>query len=72
MEAPVFVREDLAKLGEVYPKMAGATPSGWSCASTTGHLRPPARDRGVPAPVVHEFLPDVERFYRGWPGREVP
>ncbi len=23
-------------------------------------------------PVMHEFLPDVEGFYRGWLGREVP
>ena len=23
-------------------------------------------------PVTHEFLPDVEGFYRGWLGREVP
>ena len=23
-------------------------------------------------PVVHEFLPDVEGFYRGWLGRELP
>jgi len=22
--------------------------------------------------VVHEFLPDIEGFYRGWRGREVP
>jgi acetone carboxylase, gamma subunit len=23
-------------------------------------------------PVVHEFLPDLEGFYRGWLGRDVP
>ena len=23
-------------------------------------------------PVVHEFLPDIEGFYRGWLGRDVP
>ena len=23
-------------------------------------------------PVVHDFLPDVEGFYRGWLGRELP
>jgi acetone carboxylase gamma subunit len=23
-------------------------------------------------PVLHEFLPDIEGFYRGWLGREVP
>jgi acetone carboxylase gamma subunit len=23
-------------------------------------------------PVVHDFLPDIEGFYRGWLGRELP
>lgn len=23
-------------------------------------------------PVMHEYLPDVEGFYKGWLGREVP
>lgn len=23
-------------------------------------------------PVVHEYLPDIEGFHRGWLGREVP
>jgi acetone carboxylase gamma subunit len=23
-------------------------------------------------PVVHEFLPDLEGFYAGWLGRELP
>jgi acetone carboxylase gamma subunit len=23
-------------------------------------------------PVMHEFLPDIEGFYRGWLGRELP
>jgi acetone carboxylase gamma subunit len=23
-------------------------------------------------PVLHEFLPDIEGFYRGWLGREIP
>jgi len=23
-------------------------------------------------PVVHDFLPDIEGFYRGWLGKEVP
>ena len=57
------------------PRWPTATPSGWSCASSTA---PPARRQleteAVPPgyPVVHEFLPDIEGFYRGWLGREVP
>ncbi len=23
-------------------------------------------------PVVHDFVPDIEGFYEGWLGREVP
>ena len=51
-----------------------ATPSGWSCASSTARPAPassrPRRSRPG-YPVVHEFLPDIEGFYRGWLGREV-
>lgn len=29
--------------------------------------------RGPPGyPLVHDFLPDIEGFYRGWLGRELP
>ena len=63
-------------LGEIYPRMAGtATPTGWSCASSTVR-RAPASSRPRRCrpgyPVVHEFLPDIEGFYRGWLGREIP
>ena len=75
MEAAVFVRDDAESCSEVYPKMPTATPSGWSCASSTAHpaaamLECEAVRPGYP--VVHDFLPDIEGFYRGWLGRELP
>ncbi len=75
MEALVYVRDTDEKLREVYPKMAHADPE-WTelrefyCPSCARQLEVEA----VPPryPVIHEFLPDVEGFYRGWLGRELP
>ena len=60
---------------EVYPKLAHADPE-WMelrefyCPSCARQLETEAVPPGYP--VVHEFLPDVEGFYRGWLGREIP
>ena len=40
------------------------------CPSCARQLEVEALQPGYP--VVHEFLPDVEGFYRGWLGRELP
>jgi N-methylhydantoinase B/oxoprolinase/acetone carboxylase alpha subunit/acetone carboxylase gamma subunit len=75
MEAAIHVRDDAAKLLEVYPKMAYCDPE-WMelrelyCPSCGRQLETEAVPPGYP--VVHEFLPDIEGFYRGWLGREVP
>ncbi len=75
MEAAIYVRDDLDKLLEVYPKMAHCDPE-WMelrelyCPSCARQLETEAVPPGYP--VVHEFLPDIEGFYRGWLGREVP
>ena len=44
--------------------LPGAPPLRWST---------PAPD-GLPGgyPVTHDFVPDLEGFYRDWLGREVP
>jgi N-methylhydantoinase B/acetone carboxylase alpha subunit len=75
MEAAIYVRDDLEKLLEVYPRMAHPDPE-WMelrelyCPSCARQLETEAVPPGYP--VVHEFLPDIEGFYRSWLGREVP
>jgi acetone carboxylase gamma subunit len=74
MEAVVYVRDDADKLLEVYPKMAHCDPE-WMelrefyCPSCARQLETEAVPPGYP--VVHEFLPDIQGFYRGWLGREL-
>jgi acetone carboxylase gamma subunit len=75
MEALIFVRDDPETMGEIYPGFAGPDTE-WSelrelyCPSCARQLEVEAVPPGYP--VVHEFLPDIEGFYRGWLGREVP
>ena len=75
MEAVVHVRDSEKALLEVYPKMAGPDPllqqiREYFCPDCARQLEVEALPPGYP--VVHEFLPDIEGFYRGWLGREVP
>jgi acetone carboxylase gamma subunit len=75
MEALVHVRDDDASMREIFPAMAHADPD-WMelrefcCPSCARQLEVEAAPPGYP--VVHEFLPDIEGFYRGWLEREVP
>jgi N-methylhydantoinase B len=75
MHAVVFIRDSDELLGEVYPKMAHCDPE-WMelrefyCPKSGRLLEVEAVTRGYP--VVHDFLPDIEGFYRGWLGRELP
>jgi acetone carboxylase gamma subunit len=75
MEALIFVRDDEEKMSEVFPKFAGGDPD-WVevrefyCPSCARLLECDATTPGYP--VVHDFLPDIEGFYRGWLGRELP
>jgi acetone carboxylase, alpha subunit len=75
MEALVFVRDDAETMGEIYPGFAGPDTD-WSelrefyCPSCARQLEVEAVPPGYP--VLHEFLPDIEGFYRGWLGREIP
>jgi len=75
MEAVVHVRDDDESMREIYPKMGHAAP-GWMelrefyCPDCARQLEVEAVAPGYP--VVHEFLPDVEGFYDGWLGRELP
>jgi acetone carboxylase gamma subunit len=75
LDALVFVRDTVEAMREVYPKFAHADPE-WMelrefcCPECGRQLEVEASPPGYP--VVHEFLPDVEGFYRGWLGRDVP
>ena len=75
MEAAIFVRDDEETMGDVFPKFAGGDPD-WVevrefyCPSCGRMLECDATTPGYP--VLHDFLPDVEGFYRGWLGRELP
>jgi acetone carboxylase gamma subunit len=75
MHAAVNVRDSEAALREVFPQMAHCDPE-WMelrefvCPSCARQLEVECSPPGYP--VVHEFLPDIEGFYSGWLGREVP
>ncbi len=75
MDAVVHVRESEESILEVYPAMGGPDPQlqqlrEYFCPSCARQLEVEALPPGYP--VVHEFLPDIAGFYRGWLGREVP
>ena len=73
--APVFVRDSDELLREIYPRMAHCD-SAWMelrefyCPLSGRLLETEAVTPGYP--VVHDFLPDIEGFYRGWLGRPLP
>jgi N-methylhydantoinase B/oxoprolinase/acetone carboxylase alpha subunit/acetone carboxylase gamma subunit len=75
LDAVVNVRDTVEAMREVFPKMAHADPE-WQelrefyCPSCARQLEVECSPPGYP--VVHEFLPDIEGFYRGWLGRDVP
>jgi acetone carboxylase, gamma subunit len=75
MDAVLFVRDTDDLMREIYPRMAHADTD-WMelreyyCPSCARQLEVEAVPPGYP--VIHEFLPDVEGFYRGWLGRDVP
>ncbi len=75
MDALIYVRETEESVREVYPVMGGPDPllqqiREYYCPSCARQLEVEAMQPGYP--VVHEFLPDVEGFYRGWLHREIP
>ncbi len=75
MSAAIHVRDSAEALREIYPEMAHCDPD-WQelreyhCPSCASQLEVEAVAPGYP--VVHEFLPDLDGFYRAWIGREPP
>jgi acetone carboxylase, gamma subunit len=75
MHAVMYVRDTNESYREIYPELGHPDPE-WQelrefYCPISGHL---LETEAVPPgyPVVHEFLPDIEGFYRGWLGRELP
>lgn len=75
MEAMIYVRDDRKKLGEIFPGFAGGDPD-WCelrelyCPSCARMLECDSATPGYP--LVHDFLPDIEGFYRNWLRRDLP
>lgn len=75
MHVPVFVRDTDELYEEIYPKL-GHPDGEWMelrefyCPVSGRLLETEAVPPGYP--VIHEYLPDLEGFYNGWLGREVP
>jgi acetone carboxylase gamma subunit len=75
MHAPVFIRDSDELYQEIYPRLSH--PDGdwmelreYYCPISGALLETEAVTPGYP--VIHEYLPDLEGFYRGWLGRELP
>ncbi len=75
MHAPIFVRDTDALYQEMYPRLAH--PDGrwmelreYYCPISGHLLETEAVTPGYP--VVHDYLPDLEGFYRGWLKRPLP
>jgi len=75
LSALIHVRDDEAKLSEVYRGREMPDP-GWVqireyiCAGCGAQLEVEAVPRGCPPDF--EFLPDLDTFYREWLGRPLP
>jgi acetone carboxylase, gamma subunit len=75
MHTVMYVRDSNESYREIYPELGHPDPQ-WQelrefyCPVSGQLLETEAVPPGYP--VIHEFLPDIEGFYRGWLGRELP
>ncbi|HEX8066781.1 MAG TPA: acetone carboxylase subunit gamma [Thermoleophilaceae bacterium] len=75
LEALIHVRDSEESLREIYPSKMHGDPA-WNhlreyfCPGCRTLLEVEAVPPGYP--VVHDFVPDLEGFYEGWLGRELP
>ena len=75
LEALINVRATPAELAEIYPEKMHGHPDynslrEYFCPGCLTLLEVEAVPPGYP--VIHDFLPDLEGFYRDWLGRELP
>ncbi len=75
LSASIRVRKTDAQLQELYPPLMHCNPD-WMelreffCPGCCSMLEVEAVPPGYP--IVFDFLPDLETFYRDWLGRELP
>jgi len=75
LSARIFVRDTTEAYKEVYPEMMHALPE-WMelrefyCPGCFALLEVEAVPPGYP--IVFDFLPDLETFYKEWLGRDLP
>jgi acetone carboxylase gamma subunit len=75
MHVPMFVRDRDELYREVYPEL-GHPDGDWQelreyyCPLSGRLLETEAVPPGYP--VMHEYLPDIDGFYKGWLKREIP
>mgnify|MGYP001250112652 CR=1 FL=1 len=75
LQALISVRDDEQTIGEIYPGRLACDPS-WMeirefiCPGCATLLEVEAAPPGYP--IVFDFLPDLETFYRDWLGRPLP
>jgi len=74
LSALIFVRDTPEKMDEIYPAMMSSDPE-WMelrefyCPSCRRQLEVEAVPPGYP--VLQDFQPDLETFYREWLGKEL-
>ena len=75
LSALIYVRDSEESLQEIYPPMMHCEPElmelrEFFCPGCKALLEVEALPPGYP--VVFDFLPDLETFYRDWLGRDLP
>jgi acetone carboxylase gamma subunit len=75
LSALIFVRDNVAKLGEVYPGINTPDPKlcelrEYYCPGCGALLKVESVPVGYPP--IFEILPDIDSFYREWLGRPLP
>lgn len=74
MKALVYVRDTEEKLQEIYPPLMHSDPSSvvlreYYCPGCVTQLEVEAVPPGYP--VIFDFQPDLDTFYREWLGKEI-
>lgn len=75
LHALLYVRNDTESLAEIYPGAATPKPEyvelrEFYCPGCATQLEVDTMTPGYP--ILHEFEPDVDAFYREWLGKEAP
>lgn len=75
LSALIFVRDDREKLEEIYPGVKCPDPTlgevrEYYCPGCAAMLKVESVPIGYP--IVFEFLPDIDSFYRDWLGKSLP